>query len=95
MTPNQIELVRHALGLNYRNKSFRNHFVAGKTHSDYPAWIMLVESGDAGVKHTHHLSAGDSCFWATEKGAKAVLKKGESLCAEDFPPTESKDANTI
>ena len=90
MTPDQIELVRHALGLNYRKKSFRNHFVAGKTHSDYQAWMQLVGSGDAGVRHTHHLSAGDSCFWATEKGARAVLKRGESLCPEDFPLGRSK-----
>lgn len=86
MTPEQIELARHALGLpNKRRQSYRNHFVAGEGHSDYVAWCDMVEKGLARGKKGSQLTGGDPVFWLTRLGAERVLRKGERLCPEDFP----------
>lgn len=86
MTPEQIELARHALGLpNNSRKSYRNHFVAGKGHLDYANWQAMVDAGLATRRNGSTLTGGDDCFWLTEEGAKRALKKYETLCAEDFP----------
>ena len=84
MTPNQIELARHALGLTRNKQSFRNHFVAGPGR-DFDGWMDMVSAGHAKVQESELLSPGQACFWLTERGARAVLRKGESLCPEDFP----------
>jgi hypothetical protein len=40
LTPRQIELARHALGLpNQYKKSYRNRFVAGGNHPDQNDWL--------------------------------------------------------
>lgn len=86
MTPEQIELARHALGLpNKRRRSYRNHFVAGEGHNDYVAWCDMVEKGLARGKKGSQLTGGDPVFWLTRLGAERVLRKGERLCPEDFP----------
>lgn len=86
MTPEQIELARHALGLNLRNRrSFRNRFVAGPLHDDYEDWMAMVAVGDAKVQVPPKGLGGDSFFYLTEQGARKALAKGESLCPEDFP----------
>ena len=87
MTLAQIELARHALGLpNKRRQSYRNYFVAGKGHEDYPAWLQMVEQGDArrydGTK-VHF--GGDDLFTLTIAGAEKALQRGERLDPEDFP----------
>jgi len=45
LTKEEKEVLMHTLGLNYKDKSFRNHFCASKGHSDYPILIALVEKG--------------------------------------------------
>lgn len=86
MTPEQIELARHALGLDGRRKqSFRNHFVTGPYSSDYQLWVDAANAGDAKMRESGLLPKGDACFWLTEQGAKKALAEGESLCPEDFP----------
>lgn len=86
MTPNQKELARHALGLNGRNKrSYRNHFVAGPAHRDYPDWVLMVAGGFVIRVDGKRLSfGGDDMFRMTLNGAQLVLNKGESLDHEDF-----------
>lgn len=87
MTPQQIELARHALGLgNGRKVSYRNHFVTGPGHQDYIDWQDMVASGMATHRKGGALTGGDDIFYLTNKGATAALKRGERLCAEDFPP---------
>lgn len=86
MTPTQIALARHALGLpNRRNRSYRNHFVCGPGHSDYRNWTAMVDAGFAGRRKGNSLSGWDDVFWLTEAGARMALKAREGLDREDFP----------
>jgi hypothetical protein len=86
MTPQQITLARHALGLpNRQNTSYRNKYSAGKGHSSHAAWEQMVKSGAATVTRHAGGLGGQDTFSMTQDGAKAALQPGESLCAEDFP----------
>lgn len=86
MTPEQVKLARHALGLpNKRRISYRNYFVAGPGHSDFVEWVVMVAAGNARSRTPSQIRGGDSTFWLTAKGAKAALKPGEKLDPEDFP----------
>jgi hypothetical protein len=85
MTPEQIELARHALGLpNKSRKSYRNHFVAGEGHTDYVAWCDMVEKGFARGRKGSQLTGGDPVFWLTIAGASRALRRGENLDMDDF-----------
>lgn len=87
MTPQQIDLARHALGLpNKRRQSYRNHFVAGPGHSDYTDWEAMVAAGEARKHPASALTGGDAMFTLTAIGAKAALRGRERLDPEDFPP---------
>lgn len=86
MTPPQIELARHALGLARKPISYRNRFVAGIGHSDYDAWLDMVEQGAARRRPGEKLPfGGDDLFHLTLAGAREALKPGETLDPEDFP----------
>lgn len=86
MTPLQIELARHALGLpNSKRTSYRNHFVTGEGGDDHAAWSMMVNEGDALRRKGSVLTGGDDLFLLTHKGAEKALKNGEKLDHEDFP----------
>lgn len=68
MTPEQIELARHALGLpNDRRRSYRNRFVTGPGHSDYDNWMQMVAAGNARRRSGNQLTGGDDFFWLTEQ----------------------------
>ena len=86
MTPQQITLARHALGLpNRQNTTYRNRYSAGKGHASHPTWEQMVKAGAAtATRHAGGLGGQDT-FSLTLAGAKAALQAGESLCAEDFP----------
>lgn len=87
MTAAQVELARHALGLTMgRKRSYRNHFCARAGHSDYADWRAMSEAGWA--RH------GAPFFWLTRAGAHAVLRPGESLDPEDFPPFSEVQSQT-
>lgn len=86
MTPAQIDLARHALGLpNKRKTSYRNHFVTGEGSGNYADWNAMVEARMARVRRNVEMYGGDDYFRLTVEGAKAALAKGEKLSAEDFP----------
>lgn len=84
MTPAQIKLARHALGLpNKQDTSYRNRYV---TAEDDAHWTAMVANGEAKMRPAASLPfGGDAMFWLTTKGATAALKRGEKLCHEDFP----------
>lgn len=86
MTPEQISLARHALGLNgCQRKSYRNHFATGPNDGiDHAQWEAMVAAGYA-VKQRHRLATGMDLFSLTTQGACAVLRPGEKLDPEDFP----------
>lgn len=87
MTPSQIELGRHALGLpNKRRTSYRNHFVAGADHPDHENWVEMVMNGCAERRVGSVLSGGDDVFVLTRSGASRCLKAKEKLSADDFEP---------
>jgi hypothetical protein len=84
MTPRQIELARHALGLpNDRHRSYRNSYVVEKGTSRSKEWKAMVAAGIA--ESREGLNSSMAVFWLTKEGATAALKPGESLDAEDFP----------
>jgi hypothetical protein len=86
MTPQQIDLARHALGLgNGRKQSYRNSFVAGPAHPDYVDWMKMVESGDARRRDGTKLPfAGNDLFHLNRSGAEKALQPGETLDPEDW-----------
>jgi hypothetical protein len=91
MTPDQIELARHALGLpSKRRVSYRNHFVTGPGGSDYDNWMAMVTAGEARRRAGSQLTGGDDLFWLTTEGATAALKAGERLDPKDFPQATCK-----
>lgn len=79
MTPKQKELARHALGLNYANTSFRNHFVTGSGSADYEHWMEMVADGHAQRFAGSELTGGDDLFRLTRVGADLALNPGEQL----------------
>lgn len=88
MTPNQIELARHALGFQRPQikQSYRNSFVAGPGHDDHAAWIEMVSAGDATrIDGATIPFGGDDLFHLTKTGAQKALRRGERLSPEDFP----------
>lgn len=92
MTPRQIELARHALGLpNAHRRSYRNRFFASLGHKDYADWLVMVIDGNAtcSAAPDHGLWNND-IFAVTLKGARAVLVGRERLCPEDFPGADDK-----
>lgn len=86
MTPDQIELARHALGLDGRRRqSYRNHYVIGAGNADHDNWTAMVAAGEARRRNGSPLTGGDDLFWLTTAGATAALRRGERLDPEDFP----------
>lgn len=86
MTPKQIDLARHALGLpNEGMRSFRNSFVAGPGHPDYDDWLAMTKDGNAVRCDGATLEfGGDDLFHLTRKGAEAALER-ETLDPAGFP----------
>lgn len=92
MTPAQIELARHALGLgNGRKVSYRNHYVTGPGGDDYDNWQAMVSAGLARRRDGNQLSGGDDVFWLTETGARGALKPREKLDPKDFPTPKTAE----
>lgn len=83
MSPKQIELARHALGLpNVHRRSYRNYFACGEGHPDHTTWIEMVAAGNAAERR---VPFGNSTFQLTRKGADAALDDHEYLDPEDWP----------
>jgi hypothetical protein len=74
MSPNQIKLARHALGLgNGRKVSYRNSFVAAPGHWDYDDWIAMTRAGHAvRIDGSTVPFGGDDLFRMTRAGADLV-----------------------
>jgi hypothetical protein len=93
MTPEQIDLARHALGLpNARRRSYRNHFVTGPGTADYEHWKAMVSAGLATRHPPSQITGGDDWFRLTHEGALQALRAGERLDAEDFKPARAEQS---
>ena len=81
LTPEQIELARHALGIpNKRRKSYRNRFVIGAGCTDYEQWMAMVALGAAKrVDASRVPFGGDDLFYLTMSGARAALNVADCV----------------
>lgn len=91
----ELKIARHALGLDNpdcRRKSYRNRYFCGPKAPAFWIWRGLVKRSLAGMVEDrpagligppHPRSA--RCFYLLRIAAVAALRKGESLCPEDFP----------
>ncbi len=73
-------IMLHTLGLTdiYREESYRNHFVAGKDHSDMPTLLRLCEVGMMReADPPRFLESGDRVFCVTDLGKAYVAKHRE------------------
>lgn len=86
MNQRQIELARHALGLDgRRTHSYRNCYVCGPS-PEYSDWCDMVDAGDATRRDGSKLPyGGDDLFNLTLTGARKAMLPGETLDREDFP----------
>lgn len=87
LTDQQRALARHALGIEGRRQSYRNHYVVD-AGTDHEAWCAMVEAGLARRRPGNPLTGGMDLFRLTRAGAEAAIDPGERLDPEDFPPTE-------
>ncbi len=74
LKPREIEVLRHALGLNNGKTTYRNRFLAAP--GDVDNWRSLVERGYAKEGAPTKLGIW---FWATRSGFEAVKRRGEKL----------------
>jgi hypothetical protein len=83
MTPRQIELARHALGLRPgRLVSNRNVFVVD-CEADRDEWCAMVAAGTAEIKPLT-FSTEWTAFKLTRAGAERALLPGDVLDPEDW-----------
>ena len=72
MTGQKRDILRHALGLDYKDKPWRNFFA---TAPDCDCWADIVELEKEGLMVRGHVEAlgGLVYFHVTEAGRKAML----------------------
>lgn len=89
MTPEQIKLARHALGLpNNNSRSYRNHYVTDAPSDDHAAWSAMVQRGWARCRAGSELTGGGDLFWLTLAGAEQALQGNETLHFGGFEADE-------
>ena len=85
MSPEQLRLARHALGLpNARRRSYRNRFFASPGGFTHAVWMDMVAKGWAGREGPDANHSKLDFFWLTRDGAGLAKKQNEDLCREDF-----------
>lgn len=72
LSPEQTQVLRHALGLDYGPKVYRNRFVTGPGTSDYPHCEELVVLGLMTRRGPSELTGGDYCYAVSEAGLQAL-----------------------
>lgn len=87
MTPTQKRLARHALGFSNTDRpnhrqSYRNRYCTGRHTLWESEWELMARAGLATMTER---TGSFSYFRLTRAGAEAALRKGETLCPEDFP----------
>lgn len=72
LAPEQLDILRHALGVGRGRTGWRNHFVTGPGSDDYDHCEALVVSGLMVKRPGHPLTGGDPVYHVTDDG-KAVI----------------------
>lgn len=86
MTPAQIELARHALGLTRTTKAYRNYFVAGSDHDDYEDWMAMVADGMATRRDGAEIPFGGGHLFRLRRcAAEAIIRTDEDISDVNFP----------
>lgn len=73
-TTEQVQILRHALGLDRRGGEYRNHFVTGPGSSDYQDCEALVAAGLMTKRPGNELTGGDGCYTVTDAGKLAARR---------------------
>lgn len=87
MTPEQIKLARHALGLpNEKGRSYRNRFDVPPAHPSHALWWAMVQAGDAESVPSRRGAPqlSNDRFRLTLVGAGKAVAPGEKIDPEDF-----------
>lgn len=72
LSPEEMHVVRHALGADARNNPFyRNWYYTEEGSYDYDVWQRLFDRGMASI-HAKRDGRDLTCFSVTEKGMKAA-----------------------
>ncbi len=88
MTPEQLRMARHALGLpNDNNTSYRNRYYAPLDSEASSQWDDIVSQGLA-ARGTDQKT--QVMFGLTTAGAQFAIEPGEKLDREDFPNGSGK-----
>lgn len=75
VTLQEIEIIKHTLGYDYRDYSFRNDFVTHHTSPDGTICEELVKKGLMEKSCRNRNLVGDSClYYCTDKG-KDFIKR--------------------
>lgn len=86
MTPEQRDIMRHALGYGRRTPpGWRNHFVTGPGSTDYPHCEALVAAGLMRRTEGHKLSGGDPIYSVTEAGRSALRETPNVIWTSRLP----------
>lgn len=84
MTARQIDLARHALGLNPGCLVSRRNVFITQGAEDVADWRAMAAAGFA-VFHSVFNSRGAEVFRLTRAGAERALQPGDVLDPEDWP----------
>ena len=75
VTLQEIEIIKHTLGYDYRNYSFRNDFVTYPTSADGKVCEELVRKGLMDKSCRNRNLIGESClYYCTEKGKAFIMR---------------------
>lgn len=74
VTPYQLELMKHCIGLNYKKRPYRNYFCTSPNDKD---WNELVDKGLA-IKSNEKPNNECIYFWLSRQGVEYVLGKSVS-----------------
>ena len=77
MNDEQLDILRHSLGLGRSDREYRNHFVTGPGSTDYPHCEALVTAGLMKRREGNPLSGGDPIYSVTEAGRAALATPQE------------------
>jgi hypothetical protein len=75
ITPREMGVMRHSLGLDYQDSPYRNNFVAGPGHSDMPHLESLVSKGLMVKRRAPFDEVNESyVFYVTEEGRQKTME---------------------